>query len=104
MYGGIPYGMTAFASEDLTIDATAGGIAFTAATYAAAGVVAAGAAYVTVEDQPINVTVDGTTVVSGTGHEYKADTSFVIVGIGAITKFRAISQGTDAEISVTFFK
>ena len=102
-----------YAHESIAVDATAGGKALTAATYNAT-LIANGQvtnrrpvrALITVEDQSLRWTVDGTTVSSTVGHLAAATSDpFMLEGYDAITQFRAIrATGTSSNIRVTYFR
>lgn len=99
--------MTASGYESIPI--TAAPVGFTAAELVPGGGFAPTSALVSVEDAPINVTVDGTTVTGavGGGHRYEIGASFLIIGISDLVNFsaiRAADAGVDGNISVTFFK
>lgn len=99
--------MTASGYESIPITVSA--IGFTAAELEPGAGFAPTSALVSVEDAPINVTVDGTTVLAavGGGHRYEAGASFLIIGISDLVNFSAIRSAdatVDANISVTFFK
>lgn len=98
-------GNTAFASEALTIDSTAGGIAFTAATYAPTGGVPKRAkrAFVTAETAQMRYTYDGTAPTSTVGHILEAGQSITVEGYTNVSAFRAIrTGGTSGALYVSF--
>ena len=56
-----------------------------------------------VEDQPVRWTTDQTTPTASVGLLAKADTTLVLCGAAAMTRFRVIRQGgTDASVRVTY--
>ncbi len=59
-------------------------------------------AFFTVEDQPIYYRFDGTAPTSTIGHLGAVGSSIEIEGYGNIAKFRAIAQGSDAKLRVTY--
>lgn len=56
-----------------------------------------------VEDQPVRWTTDQTTPTASVGLLAKADTTLVLCGAAAMTRFRVIRQGgTNASVRVTY--
>lgn len=107
---------SAFGNEKVTIDATAGGIGLTAATYRTveglgATPRSAQNAFITLDGtagtNDIRYTVDGTApVATSRGHLFKAGSSepLIVKGFGNIVKFRAIREGgASGVIQVTYF-
>lgn len=87
---------TAF--EQLTIDATSGGIALTSGTYGTARY-----AEITVNTAPIRFTCDGTPPTSSVGHIVSPNDVITLDSNEDIAAFRAIRQGAiSGEISVTY--
>ena len=97
-------GLTCFAAEKITISDSALGL--TAATYNVAGENVCKAAIITVDAQPIRVTLDGsTTPAASVGHGFDADDIIFISGQGNLANFSAIREGgTDADIQVSYLR
>ena len=95
-----------FAHEELTIDATVGGIALTAATYAASsGWPMAQKAVIQVLSASIRVRIDGTAPTSTTGFAESPGSSFELNGEAEIVNFRAIrSSSSSAKIIVDYLR
>ncbi len=86
------------AFETLTIDATVGGVALTAATYTNAT-----HAEITVETAQARFTVDGTTVTASVGHLVGPGDAIELVTAAEISLFRAIRvSGTSATFQITY--
>ena len=104
--------LQAYAYEAIAVDDTVGGKAFTAATYdlvlTANGVTTPRRpkeAVVTVEDQNLRWTVDGTAPTTAVGHLAQPYDTIVIDGYENIKKFRAIrSTGSSSAIKVTYYR
>ena len=100
----------AFAHEQLVVSdsakiLTASKYQKTVADAAPAGnrTVVAQRAVITVEDQDIRYTYDGTTPTTDVGHLATAGTTITIVGPKNIENFKAFRDGaTDSEINVTY--
>ena len=98
-------GNVGFARETLTVDSTAGGVGFTAATYAPSGGVPTRAkrAFVTAETAQSRYTYDGTAPTTTLGHLLEAGQSLTVEGYDNIAAFRAIRTGdTSASYQVSF--
>lgn len=101
-----------FAHESLAIDTTSGGVPLTASKYDAVltanGITTtrhANRAVITVEDQSLRWTVDGTAASDTVGHLAAAGDVFQVEGYESIVKFRARrSGGTNSNIRVTYFR
>ena len=97
---------TAFAHEVIDVDATAGGVSLTGATYSPTdGTKAAESALITVHTSEIRWTLDGTAPVAlTTGHFADVGDSIWLTTGGQIAAFRAIEDtATNGEIAVTYF-
>lgn len=99
--------------ENLTIDATAGGVAFTASEYqSSACIFGAQSVTFTIECSgggttcPIRMMLDGTTTVtSSVGMRADYGQSVTIYGLTSIIRFRAIREGaTSAILNVQYFR
>lgn len=63
----------------------------------------AAGALITVEDQPIRATWDGTTPTSSVGHKYIDGDAFAIASRADLLRFRAIrSSSSDATLQITY--
>lgn len=109
---------SAIGRQTLTVDATAGGVGFTAANFSrvstgtganSGATLDARCALITVdgdvETNDIRWTCDGTAPVAATtGHLLQAGDVLTLYGYGNILKFRAIREGgTNGTLQVTFF-
>ena len=101
-----------WASETVTVDATAGGVGLTAATLIkqtggdANQISRARVAFITVEDNEIRMNLDpGVTVTATTnGHELAAGTSVVLDGTAVLNDVRFIRTGAGSGvIRVTYY-
>lgn len=92
--------MPAFASERLTVSSSV--VTLTSGTYAPSGSGAALSAIVTVEDDAIRFTLDGTTPTASRGHKVAAGGSFILFGYSEVAGFKAIRVTGDAPIEVTY--
>lgn len=98
-------------SEDITVDATAGGVALTATKYSpqlgpdASFKSPPGIAVITVEAQPLRWKVDPAVTLDATTNGHVAVATDIIVIEGqALVNFRAIrTTGSSATIHVTYF-
>lgn len=98
--------LTAYATEALTVDNTAGGVGCTASKLARAVAPYQQAQKITVdvEAQPIRYTLDGTAPTTSVGRPVAAGVSFDVWGYENIVAFRAIrSGGTNSTCTVTYF-
>ena len=95
---------TAFAFETLTIDATAGGIGCTSATYQPSGGGAAERAVLgPLESGQIRYNYDGTAPTATTGHLLEVGDTLILLGLGNINLFRAIrTGGVSGTLPVTY--
>ena len=92
-----------FDQEDLTVDATVGGVRLTLSYILTTP--PAKAATLTVETAQIRWTCDGTTPTTTVGNPMDAGDSIVISGAQNIKQFRAIrTGGTSGSLNVTFLK
>ena len=92
-----------FASEALTVDATAGGVQFTEATMNPADGQIATAAFCTVEDAPIRALASGTAPTATLGTPFNVGDTFVVWGRRDLMSIRFIRQGgTSAKLSTEF--
>jgi hypothetical protein len=89
-----------FAKEPLTVASTA--LALTAAIYKPAGVIPT-LAMVSVEGAAIRYEVVGAPT-STTGHPISPLQTFPICGLDSIAAFKAISQGSPAQLFITYYK
>lgn len=91
-------------SEQITVSNTA--IGFTAAkiTPADNGGKVPVEAFVSVQDDAIRFTVDGTTPTASLGHVLEAGSVMRVMGQTDIRQLRMIRVTTDAEVDVTFYK
>ncbi len=96
---------TAFSDESLTVDATAGGVPFTAATYNAQAPFGRSVAMATFRvvcsaSSPcsINVLYDGNAPTSSTGFPLDVGDIGTIYGQANIQKFRAIRSGANSAV------
>ncbi len=101
--------LTPYAHEKITVDATSGGVTFTAATLLSTGSLAAhdqGSArhvLITIETAPMRWTIDGTAPTATTGHLANAGSVIELANIAAMKAFRAFrTTSTSAEIHVTY--
>ncbi len=95
--------MDIFASEALTVDATAGGVQFTEATMAPGGAPTATAAFCTVETAPIRALASGTAPTASVGTPYEVGDTFVVWGRRDLMSIRFIRQGgTSATLNTEF--
>lgn len=96
--------MDAFAYESVTVSNAV--VTLTAATHTPTGAASARLAIITVEDQSLRYTYDGTVPdASAVGHQAKADTTIALAGINNIRRFKAIRvSGTDSKIKVTYLR
>lgn len=83
-----------YAYEAITIDATAGGIGFTATKLrqqigTSTQCNKAQEVFITVETAPVNFTTDGTAPTAAVGHLLNAGDSITITGQGNIARFKA---------------
>lgn len=100
------------AHEQIAVDNTVGGVALTASKYqktvtdaspGGARLVGAQRAVITVEDQDLRYTYDGTAPTATAGHLASAAAIITIVGYANIAAFRAIRTGAaNSEINVTY--
>lgn len=107
-----PTGLGAIGSEKLTVDATAGGVALTAANYqtALSGNFAtkttAQRAFITVEGYAVRVNVDpsATVTASDDGHALAVGDSLTLTSATQIQNFRAIrTTANSGTLLVTYF-
>jgi hypothetical protein len=100
--------LDAYAFETLTVDATAGGIGFTASKLrqqigTSSQMTKAIEALLTVETAPIRFTTDGTAPTAAIGHLLNAGDSVVVTGQGNLTRFKAFrTTGVSASVAVTY--
>ncbi|KKN79584.1 hypothetical protein LCGC14_0337880 [marine sediment metagenome] len=95
----------AFAHEAITVSNSAK--SFTAVTYAPSGTVPpVHRAVVTVEDQNLRYTIDGsTTPTTSVGHLAKDEYVIILTSKTMIQNFKAIrATGSDSKIKVTYFR
>ena len=95
-----------FNQEELTIDATVGGIPLTPAKYAASGGWGSAIkAVVQVLNASIRVRLDGTAPTSSTGFAESSGSSFELEGEAEIIGFKAIrSSSSSAKITVAYYR
>ena len=94
-----------FAQEEITIDATVGGVGLTAATYAMTGWGNAQKAVIQVLDASIRIKTDGGAPTSSTGFAESPGNSFELETEAEIVNFKAIrASGSDAKIIVTYYR
>jgi hypothetical protein len=94
---------TAFAYETITIGATA--VPLTALVYAPMGTLGPSRAWVTVEDNPVRITLDGTTPTATAGHQLTVGQELTLCGHATIVVFQAIRTGSaDGTLHVTYWK
>lgn len=92
-----------FAFETKTVDATAGGVALTTATFAPTSAVAAARAFITCEGANMRFCYDGTAPTATAGHHLDVGDTVEIVGLQNIAAFRAIRTGpTSGTLYVTY--
>lgn len=100
------YGGDAFNHEAVTVSTVA--IGGTAATITPTSGVAAKAAIVSVETNPIRYRIDGQAAVTNTtGHYVAAGTTFTIFGGENVTALRMIrdsTAGADATVRITYLR
>lgn len=97
------YFTEAFAHESVTVDATAGGVSLTAATYAPGGRPGAVKAVITCETAQVRYTYDGTAPTTTVGHLLESGSAIIVEGPGNISKFKAIrTGGTSGTLKVTY--
>jgi hypothetical protein len=105
-------GKPVLASEAKTVSTVV--VTLTAAKYTKAGgntasdLRKANSAFVTVEDQPVRISLDPAAdapTAATNGHEFAAGDSFLVEGHSAIVNLRAIrTGGTDGVLQVTYFE
>ena len=102
--------LSSFAEEAVTVDATAGGVALTLATYnptvTDGAVLRTAAVLATIKNvgAEIRITLDGTTTVTSTVGFVIADgASFEVWSIGDITNLRAIRTGGVSSIITAIY-
>ena len=94
------YGSRPIGYEQLTIDATVGGISLTAGEYGTAK-----SAVILIETADIRVRIDGGAPTATLGNPFEADDEIDLFTPEAIKNFRAIRTGTtSAVINVTYFE
>ena len=103
----IPFGLQAFDREEITVSTVA--IGLTAAEHQdtdTSGVRRpATAVLMTVHDQPIRMTLEGTTPTNTLGHSIQADATLLIGGLENIKNLQMIREGgSDAEVEVTYLR
>lgn len=100
--------LSAFARETVTVDATVGGVALTAATYAPVGQQAARRAVMTLETAPIRVSVvsaSAPTASSGDLVQPGVYGGIEVGGLADIQNFRAIrTTATSGVLQVTYYR
>lgn len=97
------WGMKAYDFEQISIDATAGGVGLTAATYAGAAM-----AYITIsgtDGLTLRYRYDGGIPTSAVGHEAYAGDPILLESAEDIANFKAIRTGsTSLTLNVTYSK
>jgi len=94
------YGSTPIGYEQLTVDATVGGIALTASKYGTAK-----SAVIFIEAADIRARIDGGAPTTTLGNPFYADDEIDLYTPEAIANFRAIRTGTtSAVINVNYFE
>jgi hypothetical protein len=97
----------AFASELLTVASAGVAVSFTRTVYEKNTGLPCRKAVLSVNPgPPVNITVDGTTVTTGTGHRLAAFSIYPVEGYDNILNFRttSASSGTAGSIFVTYYR
>ena len=101
--------LTPYSHEKLTVDATSGGVTFTAAKLLNTASVAehiqgpARHILITTETAPFRWTIDGTAPTTTVGHLANAGSVIELANMSAMKAFRAIrTTSTSAELHVTY--
>jgi hypothetical protein len=101
----LPVAVEALDFEQITVDATSGGVALTAAKYAPAGTPPMNLCRVSVDTASLKITEDGTAPTSSLGDTFDAGDQFQIAGVNSLRKARFIrTTGTSAVINVTYYR
>lgn len=91
--------------DDITIDATAGGVPLTAAKLNPATGTRCRAVFFSVDGAAVRFTMDGTAPTSSVGHLLADGGSLMLHGQTALKNFRAIrSAGVSATARVTYYR
>jgi hypothetical protein len=93
--GTFPVGIKPNGYQQLTVDGTARSLTVPAGSVRAVCVV---------EDNPIRWTDDGTTPTASVGSQAKADVIFTLYGKESLDAFKAIRTGSDAKLSISYYK
>jgi|TARA_R110002020_G_scaffold456560_1_gene673136 hypothetical protein len=90
--------------EQVTVDATSGGVGLTSSKYAPSGSPPRNVARISVDTASIKVTEDGTAPTASLGDTYAAGDQFIVSGVNSLRKLRMIrTTSTSGVINVTYY-
>lgn len=101
----LPIAVEALDFEQVTVDATSGGVGLTSSKYAPAGTSPMNIVRISVDTASIRVTEDGTAPTASLGDTFDAGDIFQVTGVNSLRKLRMIrTGGTSAVLNVTYYR
>ena len=101
----LPVAVEALDFEQVTVDATSGGVGLTSSKYAPANTPPMNLCRISVDTATIKITEDGTAPTASLGDSFDAGDQFQVAGVNSLRKLRMIRTGaTSATVNVTSYR
>lgn len=101
----LPVALEALDFEQVTVDATSGGVGLTSTKYAPVGTPPMNQVRISVDTASIKITEDGTAPTASLGDTFDAGDIFMVTGVNSLRKLRMIrTSGTSAVLNVTYYR